>query len=293
MRRTRKAKPQPKESTRFRWFPTGISLLVAFAVVGSTSLANWPSTRPKPADSHGYCPEESTRQESHFSEEAFTNGVGVQSGVWSVDDSVWNLECQSIGLPKLAGEMRFLNEVASGSGSSLPEHTSVIDLVPVQRSVAEQVADCTVRLIDMETIKVGVCYREADGRPFVLGAKVASRQQDDQHWQVITLTPRESLGPACEHLLPIFGNLATTCQRFSKSGDLQFEIIEVAGTVEQQVMNWVSNGWIVDSFSIEDEQGNSSWNCRKGTRFVNVRTSTNQMKSTVSFVLTEPSRVNF
>ncbi len=284
MQMRRRTKSKPTKNNRFCLLPVGMVLLLAVIAIAKWSLADWQETNLERDTTRVRLVQHSIRPEMLLGDTNSSAGPSVQDGVWSVGDLIWNFENQTVDSQQLASEMRFAAQIATGIESGLPQHLSILDLVPEQLAVLKEVAGCAVRLIDFESVQVSVCYREVDGQRSTLGAKVAN-QQDEQHWQVITLTPRQKNSPTHEHLLPIAGVLATACQRFSKSGSLQCEVIETNVSLDDLLDQWQSKSWLVEPFASDELQLSTVWSCTRGAKFVHVRATYSPDKSRTTLVL--------
>ncbi|MDZ4851937.1 MAG: hypothetical protein SGI77_21825 [Pirellulaceae bacterium] len=291
MRKKRPIQSKSSPSNMRAWLPIGITVFLAMVAFAKWSLASWigaESGRDKNANRMSL---RSIRPEMLFGETDSAIDQMVQGGVWSVADSIWLFENQSVDSQQLGSEIRFASQAVTAIESDLPEHLAILDLVPAERALVQQVGEQIVRSIDFGSVKGSVCYRETDGHRFVIGAKVANRQQDDEHWQVITLTPRRTASSKNDHLLPDIGSSLTACQRFSKSGSLQCEIIEIDRPFADLLNGWRSSGWVVEALSSDESQGNAVWSCMKGDCFIHLRATLSPDHSNVTLVLTALDRI--
>jgi len=263
-----------------------IAVSISVVLISKWSLASWLGAKSERNQTWNRLVPHSIRPEMLFGDSDSAIGQMVQGGVWSVGDSIWNFENQSVDAQQLASELQFADNSVNGIESDQPEHIILLDLVPAERAVVERVGERTVRSIDYGNVKSSVCYREVEGHRFFIGAKVANQEQDDKHWQVISLTPRRMVSPARKHLLPIAGEIITACQRLSKSGSLQCEIVETDRPLAELLDGWWSSGWKVEPFSSDDLQLNSAWGCIQGESHVHVRATSNLDQSKVTLVLT-------
>jgi len=286
VRKNSHTQSKPSSSNTRHWLPIGITVFFAVVVIAKWSLASWIEAKPGSDQTINRLSQRSVHPEILFGDTDSAISQMVQGGVWSVADSIWLFENQSVTSQQLGSEIQFASQAVNAYESDLPEHLTILDLVPAERALVQQLGDRIVRSIDYGSLKGSVCYRQRDGHRFVIGVKFANQQQDDQHWQVITLTPRRIDSTKNDHLLPNIGTSLTACQRFSRSGSLQCEIIETNRPFIELLSGWRSSGWIVEAFSSDDAQENSVWSCMKDGRFIHLRATLSPDQSKVTLVLT-------
>ncbi len=155
------------------WLPMGAVAVLTIALIAKLSTGSWFETRaksPPAAASQKKLPPEML-----FGDMDFATGTTIQAGIWSVANSNWNFQNESVSDQHLAQAMRAATDSGSRVESDAPEHLALIDLIPAERASVEQFGTLTTRSVDFGNVQASVCYRETAGQRYFLNAKFANQ----------------------------------------------------------------------------------------------------------------------